>query len=193
MTRSDRHLRRAVRRAAAPVIETLERRSLLSAGELDPTFGVGGMVVNFNGDEPKSEYIDLAVQRDGKILVLTPDGDRLGQAVVHRFNRDGSDDSSFGVNGTAVMGTAEDAISAYAMYLQPDGKIVALGQDFTNEPYELTFVRFNPNGSPDTTFGDGGIAVTRFQDRAMDWSSLKLAAQPDGKFIVAGGLSSLKS
>jgi uncharacterized delta-60 repeat protein len=47
-------------------------------------------------------------------------------------------------------------------------------------------VRYNPNGSPDGTFGTGGVAVTDFGTTATDSGALALALQSNGDIVAAG-------
>jgi uncharacterized delta-60 repeat protein len=75
------------------------------------------------------------------------------------------------------------------LLLQPDGKIVLSGfvtegAVNTGATYDFAVVRYNGDGSLDSTFGNGGIATADFAgsgDRVY-WSVL----QPDGKIVVAG-------
>jgi hypothetical protein len=64
--RERRSTRRLVRRTLSrPWLERLEARVLLNAGELDPSFGTGGLVTTSVGGAP---VVGLALQTDGKIL-----------------------------------------------------------------------------------------------------------------------------
>src|SRR5436305_15169906 len=82
--------------AVRPVVEQLEARRLLSAGQLEPTFGNGGIVTDFS--HPGANAV--AVQADGKIIEagLAHYG---GQAVISiaRFNANGTLDTTFGYLG----------------------------------------------------------------------------------------------
>src|SRR3569832_344834 len=87
-------------RAPQLFIESLEFRTLLSAGALDPTFGTGGrLIVN----DLQLYVSSAATQSDGKIVVGGTEftGGDVDTAVVARFNSDGSLDSSFGTDGVA--------------------------------------------------------------------------------------------
>lgn len=148
-----------IRRAALIFGAVLLGSSLLmgQAGTLDPTFGTGGIVTtpSVNGCNP----CPLAIQSDGKILLAggasTSNG---GQEVaVARYNTNGSLDSTFGAEG--IVTTSQDSIDfgAAAMALQSDGKIVVL----TTGGLDLLVIRYNTNGSLDTSFGSGGIASMR--------------------------------
>src|SRR3954470_19444692 len=98
-----RRLRRVTGQAGVGTrVETLESRRLLSAGDLDPTFGAGGLVTtDFPGsaaDRPRQ----IALQADGKLLeVAWHSGFGVGEPTlsVTRFNTDGSLDTGFGEQG----------------------------------------------------------------------------------------------
>jgi uncharacterized delta-60 repeat protein len=162
--------RRRAPRVLAAAIEALEPRRLLSAGQLDPTFGINGQVSDLTHPGASS----LAVQTDGKIVEA---GLAIysGQTVLSlaRFNVDGTPDQSFGYRGglTQVLG-AYGQVGDVA--IQTDGKILV----DVNGGVE----RFLSSGQVDTNFGTGGKT-------AGTNGSLHFALQPDGKIDVAGGTS----
>jgi uncharacterized delta-60 repeat protein len=80
---------------------------------------------------------------------------------------------------------AEDVV------LQPDGKIVLAGWTSTLETWVSAVARFDPDGSLDAGFGDGGKVFTSL--RAADEASFgrAVALQPDGKILLAGGVGNL--
>ncbi len=144
-------------------------------GDLDATFGIGGKVV-----PPYLEFGgDVAVQADGKIVVV---GDNAG--VLARYNIAGLLDTSFGNDGIAinyfpVVGPAS------AIAIQADGKIVVAGSACTfGSICDFGIVRYNTDGSPDTSFdGDGSVIVDMGNYDFIN----DLAIQPDGKIVVVGG------
>ena len=71
------------------------------------------------------------------------------------------------------------------MVIQPDGKIVVAGGAFPLFTFLGNFevVRYNPNGSLDRSFGNGGIVTTTFPEGSY---AFDVALQPDGKIIAAG-------
>src|SRR6267142_4962781 len=73
----------------------------------------------------------------------------------------GTPDTSFGPQGvvTTDVNASQDDI-AFAVVVQPvDGKIIAVGSSFT-APASIVVIRYNANGTRDTTFGNNGITVT---------------------------------
>lgn len=153
-------------------------------GSLDSSFGSGGKVVTDFVRQP--DFVGgLALQPDGRIVVAgdvsTNEGDADGFGLA-RYNKDGSLDSSFGSGGKVI--TEGELIAAYAVAIQPNGKIIAAGlarSSFSNVDFGLA--RYNSNGSLDPGFGSGGIITTDFTP--SDQVSA-LAIQSDGK-VVAGG------
>src|SRR5262245_10034422 len=87
-----------------PQLEMLEDRCLLSAGQLDTTFGSGGLVTT-NFAKKSGDYSSaVAVQTDGKIIVA---GEGAGLIKnqggwyfeLARYNPNGTLDTSFGSGG----------------------------------------------------------------------------------------------
>src|SRR5215471_5387552 len=147
-------------------------------GDLDTTFGSGGIVItDFGGDDVATS---VALQSDGKIVAA---GRTLVGGVssfaLGRYNSDGSLDTTFGTGGKVTTDSLGDA---FALSIRSDGKIVVAGGR-TQSPSNFALARYNSDGSLDSTFGSGG-KVER-----TDFSGLfvALVLQPDGKIVVAGG------
>src|SRR5262249_62264112 len=107
--------------------------------------------------------------------------------AVARYNADGSLDSTFGSGGkmrTASLGSAGKPAIPSAVLVQPDNKIVAVGASTGASGLDFTLVRFNANGSLDSTFGSGGQLMTDFF--GSDDGARAALIQPDGKIVVAG-------
>jgi uncharacterized delta-60 repeat protein len=113
---------------------------------------------------------------------------------VIRYNADGSMDNSFGVNGKVVTSVGpENKGAATCIVLQPDGKIVVGGHsnfsyicdDYYGGFYYstgLAIVRYNSNGSIDSTFGQNGIVTGNSEMGGTN----AMAMQDDGKVVVTG-------
>ena len=171
--------RRAVRSVRACLtLESLEERTLLTAGTLDTSFGAGGMSIS----QGIGEAFDGALQADGKILAV---GGSNGDFVVARYNPGGSPDATFGTNGvvTTDLGSTQD--QAEGVVVQADGKIVVAGfTQSASNGLDFAVVRYNTNGTLDTTFGTGGIVTTDFDH--LDDQAADVALQSDGKIVVFG-------
>ena len=157
-------------------------------GDLDPLFGSGGMVMT---DLGKSTDIAeaVAIQADGKSVVVgtTYKNNDFSDEdfVVTRYNTDGTLDNTFGNRGKVRTDFPGLAAVPSSVVIQPDGKIVVAGGAFPLFTFLGNFkvARYNPNGSLDTSFGDGGIVTTIFP--AGSYAS-DVALQSDGKIIAAG-------
>jgi uncharacterized delta-60 repeat protein len=157
-------------------------------GDLDPTFGTGGMVmtdINRSTDLANA----VAIQADGKLIVVGTSyrhNDFSDEDfVVTRYNTDGTLDNTFGGRGRVRTDFPGLAAVPSSVVIQPDGKIVVAGGAFPLFTFlgDFKVVRYNPNGSLDTSFGDGGIVTTNFPQGSY---AFDLALQSDGKIIAAG-------
>jgi uncharacterized delta-60 repeat protein len=166
-----------------------------SNGDVDSTFGSNGKVVLSIGDYCYDICTSISVQPDGKIVLIggsCPVPDTLpsgnsGSSLV-RLNADGTPDPSFG-NGGIVVTTNE--IGPWAAALQDDGKII-LGGAYHHPVIwttDFALTRFNPNGTPDGTFGNNGVTMTVF-DSLNTAGINSLSIQTNGK-IIAGGAAAI--
>jgi uncharacterized delta-60 repeat protein len=138
-------------------------------GALDPTFGSGGKVTTDFFDD-NDEAWALAIQTDGKIVLAGRAATDSGFAfAIARYLPGGSIDPSFG-SGGKVISHFSGADRAFAVAVQPDGKILAAG---------TVIARYNPDGSIDSGFGAGGSVVPGLIVRG-------LALQSNGKTVAAG-------
>ncbi|MFN6440948.1 MAG: DUF4347 domain-containing protein [Nostoc sp. DedSLP01] len=158
---------------------------VLAPGSLDTTFGVGGKVITDIGGSDTA--YGVAVQADGKIVVIGESYNSNGNFAVARYNPDGSLDSSFGNGGKAIADFANQTDKPYSVTIQPDGKILIAGITYNGNQTDAALIRYNPNGSLDTTFGTGGKVVTNFEGK-NEWIK-SVAVQSDGKIIVGGYLN----
>jgi uncharacterized delta-60 repeat protein len=156
-------------------------------GTLDPSFSGDGKVVVELGISARANAV--AVQPDGKIIVAGYDVAEGGATFfdVIRLNSDGTPDTSFGSGGTASAGfSGADQAAASDVAIAPDGKIVAAGlitPDGNPASYNFAVVRFNANGSRDTTFNGTGRLVGSLGGPDV---ATAVAVQPDGKIVTAG-------
>ena len=161
--------------AVAAAALAMPAAAIAAAGELDPSFGTGGVVASVLGTGASARAIVL--QPDGRIVAAA---DVSGDFAVVRYLPDGSLDPSFGTGGVAAIDLGGfDAADAVA--LQPDGRIVAAGISW---PAGAVVVRFDSDGSVDTGFGAGGRVDVPFAGGGGQlW---KVVVQPDGKLVVVG-------
>ncbi len=94
-------------------------------------------------------------------------------------------DKSFGTNGN-VSTTIGTSAKSNAVVVQPDGKILTVGNVGTGNTRDTVMVRYNSNGSLDTGFGNNGVVI--FALSPVDELANDIGLQSDGKIIVAGNI-----
>jgi uncharacterized delta-60 repeat protein len=167
--------------AGKDVLRRYDRR-----GRLDPSFG-------HHGQSSVAFAALLLIQKDGKILAAGTSFHSGGSGFAFaRYNANGTPDSGFGKTGKVVV-SFKDAGSAWsvlrAIALQPDGKIVAVGE----AAFDFALARLAPDGALDPDFGDGGEVVTDFGVKGgcegcyhSDERAFAVAVQSDRKIVAAG-------
>ena len=173
-------------------------------GRLDPGFGGGAPVVtDFAGDTDRAFGVavanDHSVIAVGSAAIATGDPNlRPSEIALARYLVDGSLDSTFDADGTVMtllIGSGIDEAEGVA--LQPDGKVVVAGNSRGAFGGDFALIRYNADGSIDSTFGpsgdgrvvtDLGSAGRCGQTRcpASDDVVTALVLQPDRKIVVAG-------
>jgi len=154
-------------------------------GTLDTTFGSSGKVITPIGSSDDEAH-SVTIQIDGKIVVAgsSNNGSDYDFALV-RYNTDGTLDNTFGINGKVITPVGSYHDRAFALVIQTNGKIVAVGYSYDGAPADFTAIRYNSDGTLDSTFGTGGIVTTpvcSLYDAAQ-----AVAIQTDGKIVAAGG------
>ena len=150
------------------------------AGDLDPGFGTGGIVLS-NLDPVKGSAIeDVAVQPDGKVLALVHGYSNTNQLL--RYLPDGTPDQSFDGDGIAPI---PNAMVIKHVLVQPDGKILVSGA----MAGDFAVARYLPTGELDTGFdGDSGTANGLVQTdltQKLDGAT-GLALDSAGRIVLAG-------
>jgi uncharacterized delta-60 repeat protein len=145
---------------------------------------VHGAVARDRYDDGKS----VAVQTDGKIVVagyatVGP----AAQIALVRYNVGGSLDKSFNGTGKVITAVGDGDCKGEGLALQSDGKIVVAGYSFNpsgKDRAEFTVLRYNPDGTLDSGFGESGKVTTGIGGNSDSANSVAL--QEDGKIVVAG-------
>ncbi|MBK8811167.1 MAG: VCBS repeat-containing protein [Acidobacteria bacterium] len=154
---------------------------ITATGSLDTTFDTDGKLTTSVRQE---DFLNkVLIQPNGKIIATgytRSPGQNFDVAVV-RYDPTGALDTSFDVDGIATTNDAPFEETTAAA-LQPDGKIiVAERRDFNTS----ALIRFNPNGSLDTSFHGDGIFKFPASNYTNTWARA-IAVQPDGKIIISG-------
>ena len=161
-----------------------------TTGQLDPSFGAGGIVtIDFGGND-----IAKGVALDGAKIVVAgqsqnPLDDNFDVAIA-RLNPDGTLDGTFGTGGkflwvsTATLEHVEDVA------VQSNGSVVVVGQRVDTATFEFDWhvSRVTSAGVPDTSFDIDGVRTIDFLAPAAE-EALGVAIQHiggDERIVVAG-------
>ncbi|MBL8398028.1 MAG: DUF4347 domain-containing protein, partial [Candidatus Accumulibacter sp.] len=162
-----------------------------SDGSLDTTFSGDGKTTVAIGSG-LDQALSAAVQSDGKIVVIgvSYNGANNDFAVV-RLNADGSLDTSFSGDGITTTDILASTDNANSVLIQSDGKIVVTGSALNGASYDYAAVRYNTNGSLDTTFSGDGKVTTSFNTN--NDVSRDSVLQSDGKIVLVGSSNTVSS
>lgn len=154
------------------------------AGTLDNSFDIDGKVTTSIGNTYDVANA-VAVQTDGKIIVAgaSSNASNVEFAVV-RYNSNGSLDNSFDMDGKLTTAIGSSGCQAYAIAIQPDGKILVAGETLNGTNKDFAIVRYNTDGSLDLSFDTDGIVTTPIGVSSELASAI--AIQTDGKIVVGG-------
>jgi len=158
---------------------------LRAAEDLDSSFGQGmGYVMTAYGQGVV--FNALQIQSDGKIVAAGYTQNPNIQAVVIRYNTDGTLDTGFGTGGIVATNigsiTATTEISGLA--IQSTGEIVVVGSNADSGVTQTFAARYTAAGALDGTFGTGGIVLNTFSGDASQFNGIVI--QTDGDIVAAG-------
>lgn len=152
-------------------------------GTLDSTFANGGkLLINTIGTTSRARVVKI--QSDGKIIVGGNFKDGSGPASFYlvRYDMNGTPDASFNAGMvTASPGTDPELVD---IAILSDGKIVIAGTTNGSSNADVFLMRYNADGTLDTTFGSAGTVITDDLLHGKEMAA-GLAIQADGKIIVS--------
>jgi len=170
---------------AAAAVVAFAAPSAALPGQLDPSFGAGGMVVT----EFPSSYSGgraVTVQTDGRIVAAgfahTNDS-ILSDFALTRYRVDGTLDTTFGTGGLVRTDFGGRFDEALAVAVQPDGRIVAAGSSADATGADMAVARYHPDGTLDASFDGDGMALIEFDGESIARAA---AVQPNGRLVLAG-------
>lgn len=160
---------------------------LLNDGSIDTSFGTQGAVTVAFGSG-----IDIvfraAIQPDGHIVLAgTANSGTGSDFAVARLTPSGAVDTSFGSQGVRVIDSSlatTDILNG--LVLQADGKIVLAGAAGERPMSQPFFVRVDPTGAIDSTFGSGGRVLLAVGAGMSGGFVTDLVLQDDGKLLGIG-------
>ena len=151
-------------------------------GALDTTFGINGKLYS------PVDANDVAIQANGKIVIA---GGAVANGItdfgIMRYNNDGSPDSGFGAAGKIATDVFGNDDGAFAVAIQPDGKIVAAGfaLDITSSNESFALARYNGDGvSVAYKSTDGGTTWTPIGNGLICSDVWRMAVDPSSPSTV---------
>lgn len=163
-----------------------------SGGNLDTAFGTNSGIVITSMSQGNDAAYAIAIQTDGMIVAagIVNSGSHTDFALA-RYQADGQPDSAFGNAGQVIIpvGSAND--TAFAVAIQPDGRIILAGTTFVEgRGNDFAVVRRRADGSADDGFGNGGKIITSIS-AAND--QIYAIALGEGTIVVAGSTGEILS
>ncbi|CAA9526093.1 MAG: hypothetical protein AVDCRST_MAG30-3392, partial [uncultured Solirubrobacteraceae bacterium] len=167
-------------------------------GDLDPSFSTDGRVAALGGDGFVARAV--AVQPDGKIVVAgyscapaeAADGTcrRSGASSFRmtRYTPDGGLDTDFGGSGVVTTAVGTTRSQAFAILLQPGGRIVLAGVARDGGGRDgFALVRYDASGSVDRSFGEQGSSIVPVGN---GFAGIADVTSTGGDGLVAAGVAS---
>jgi uncharacterized delta-60 repeat protein len=184
-------VRRAVTVVLASLVLTLPAAA--APGGLDATFSGNGWVRTYDVFGYSKPFFpkgaeDIAIQPDGRILAVSElqDANSHWWFGVFRWLPNGDLDRSFGSGGWVANNIGAFPMP-HAVALQSDGKILVGGQvECPGLQLCWGIVRYNANGSVDSSFGAAGVARATFPGSRCGCELYDLAVQKNGRIVAVG-------
>ncbi|MBE0638434.1 MAG: T9SS type A sorting domain-containing protein [Bacteroidales bacterium] len=157
---------------------------LADNGSVVESWGNNGMVTFDLGEDTYAYKVEILP--DNKILVcgtayVTASNSEF---FVAKFNPDGSPDVDFGMNGSFISAHANNNDEGYCMAIQNDGKIVMGGTTGYGTGAQMMFVRINPDGTIDDTFGMNGYSTVNSSTQSENIKGIDVMS--NGNIVGAG-------
>jgi uncharacterized delta-60 repeat protein len=159
----------------------------LAGGGPDPSFGGGDGIVTTNFGSGDTDALDVAIQKDGKILVtgLIEVGSSRARGVLARYRSNGTLDPSFGKGGKVKFGNRPET-EGFAVAIRRDGRIVVCGAGGSEGGLFAMVASFTRKGRLEKGFGPSGKGFS-YADLDLPLNfALNLALQRNGKIVIAG-------
>lgn len=165
--------------------------SLAANGDLDPSFGIGGITTAGVTQAGFQLPVTPVVMPGGRILTCAPLGDNGASGtdfLVTRYLANGGLDTTFSFDGKVTVDFGGNNDQCNAIALQSDGKIVVVGTTNAAGNSDFAIARLDADGTLDTSFGNGtGKSIVAFDTGGSNADiGANVAIQPDGKIVAVG-------
>ncbi len=157
-----------------------------SSGAIDTTFTIYNATSTGINIPALTNPLGIAVDNQDRIIVVG--ADLTPNIVVARFNPNGGLDTTFNATG-ATPGVFKVAGDGYAVALLADNSIIAAGDDNGGAPFNFKIIKVTPQGSLDTTFGNGTGMVTSNPipgNAGNNANAYAVTVMPNGNIVAVG-------
>ncbi|MDR3679106.1 MAG: T9SS type A sorting domain-containing protein [Flavipsychrobacter sp.] len=160
----------------------------LHDGSIDTTYGVNGSVIF--SDYSAATGITILSNDESVLLVPRMDTLLTGKTGLLKLKKSGEVDSSFGVNGVAILNKQYLNPFSIGSGIIHDGsdRIISIGTGYESSGAKIDtgFIisRNLPDGTPDSSFNKTGYTIIGFGDTGT--MAFYISMQADGKYIIAG-------
>lgn len=162
-------------------------------GRLNVNWNSGSreVIPRATGASAHSILTSIAFMSDGSMVALgaTVNSNGVRQIVLVKFYSGGALDTTYGgganTNGIVKIdfGNETDGLM-FGLYVEQDDSIVVAGEAGTlNGSRFYGFAKFQPDGTPDTTFGTNGFALSSIPVGNSSTPSQSLVKQSSGKYL----------
>ena len=158
----------------------------LADGSADTSCNGTGEFVDTVNDAVAS---DVVVLSDGSFVVAgTIQINNKGTLFVAKFTNTCSFNTTFGNNGIAAY-SAGDGTSARGLTVQPDGKIIVVGDEYPtvsdSNDQRILITRFSDLGILDTSFGSNGRFISSSNEKGQ---AQDVVISSSGRIIFTGSI-----
>ena len=155
-------------------------------GRIDRQFGDNGRVLtDFSGTGSADEALAVAIDSLGRIVVAGYSKSNVGvDFAVARYTADGTPDNTFNATGNVLTNFGADDRGT-AVAIDWNDKIVVAGFSNAGGTTDFAVVRYNVDGTLDTTFNGTGRVLTDVGIASGDFGTAAVI-QADGKIVVGG-------
>lgn len=166
-------------------------------GSLNKNFGTDGfLIIEFDVIPPSESVRAFAIDKSDNIYLggdVATGFNTEDAFFIMKLNKDGVKDTSFGTNGVVTKVLSANIVAGLnTMEIDAKGRILTGGGAFDTDELDNNYflTRYNPNGTPDMSFGQNGQVILA---RSANESISDLIVFPSGLIIAAGSTGGFPS
>lgn len=160
-------------------------------GKIDLSFGNNGKIIT---NVSANDFVySMKIQSDGKIILAGASFSNNYDFSMVRYTPEGILDTTFGNNGKVITDIGTNSTDyGKAIEIQNNGKILFVGTSNGGSNSDVALLRYNANGTIDTSFATNGKVITDVGTNTSDQAT-SIQVKSDGKILVAGFVNSFNN